>query len=237
MKKLGIIFLLLLFLAILVFPSFGDDFYQGTIYWVNGNSVGNMYAVDNATTTVDLIYFTVKSSGPVEIDLLSAEESSGDGECVDVNGDGEFAFIDPYIHLFRDDGFLDASDLIDSNDDGSLPGAGGADGSVSNVDSFLSLNLDAGSYVLAVGDYRLLLPAAVAGQISFDSYGPLTFDANACPSPPWLVADHGDYQVTLRGDVAIVVADVCECDLNKDGKCDMQDWLKFGQDWGRVDCP
>jgi hypothetical protein len=29
----------------------------------------------------------------------------------------------------------------------------------------------------------------------------------------------------------------CECDLNADGKCDMQDWLKFGEDWGRTDCP
>ena len=29
----------------------------------------------------------------------------------------------------------------------------------------------------------------------------------------------------------------CECDLNDDGKCDMQDWLKFGEDWGRTDCP
>jgi len=29
----------------------------------------------------------------------------------------------------------------------------------------------------------------------------------------------------------------CECDLNDDGKCDMQDWLLFGEDWGRTDCP
>jgi hypothetical protein len=28
----------------------------------------------------------------------------------------------------------------------------------------------------------------------------------------------------------------CECDLNHDGRCDMQDWLIFGQDWGRTDC-
>ncbi|MCD4676527.1 MAG: hypothetical protein K8S18_11120, partial [Desulfobacula sp.] len=28
----------------------------------------------------------------------------------------------------------------------------------------------------------------------------------------------------------------CECDLNRDGRCDMQDWLKFGEDWGRTDC-
>jgi hypothetical protein len=31
-------------------------------------------------------------------------------------------------------------------------------------------------------------------------------------------------------------APICECDLNRDGKCDMQDWLLFGQDWGRTDC-
>jgi len=237
MKKLGITLIPLLFLAILVSPSFGDDVHQGTIYWVNGNSVGNLWADDNTTTTVDLIYFTVNSTGPVEIDLLSTEESDANGEFVDVNGDGEVAFIDPYIYLFRNDGFLDSSDLIASNDDGSLPAAGGADGSVSNVDSFLSLNLDAGGYVLAVGDYNLLLPAAVAGQISFASWGPLTFDPNTSPHAQWFVADHGDYQVTLRGDVTIVVVDLCECDLNKDGKCDMQDWLKFGQDWGRTDCP
>jgi hypothetical protein len=29
----------------------------------------------------------------------------------------------------------------------------------------------------------------------------------------------------------------CECDLNGDGKCDMLDWLLFGEDWGRTDCP
>jgi TRAP transporter TAXI family solute receptor len=29
----------------------------------------------------------------------------------------------------------------------------------------------------------------------------------------------------------------CECDLNYDGKCDMQDWLLFGGNWGRTDCP
>jgi len=28
----------------------------------------------------------------------------------------------------------------------------------------------------------------------------------------------------------------CECDLNHDGRCDMQDWLLFGHKWGRTDC-
>jgi len=31
-------------------------------------------------------------------------------------------------------------------------------------------------------------------------------------------------------------ANICECDQNHDGRCDMQDWLLFGQDWGRTDC-
>ena len=33
------------------------------------------------------------------------------------------------------------------------------------------------------------------------------------------------------------VTQVCECDLNHDGRCDMADWLLFGEDWGRTDCP
>ena len=34
-----------------------------------------------------------------------------------------------------------------------------------------------------------------------------------------------------------IANDPCECDLNHDGRCDMQDWLLFGEDWGRTDCP
>jgi len=34
----------------------------------------------------------------------------------------------------------------------------------------------------------------------------------------------------------VASAEVCECDLNLDGRCDMQDWLLFGADWGRTDC-
>jgi hypothetical protein len=28
----------------------------------------------------------------------------------------------------------------------------------------------------------------------------------------------------------------CECDLNADGRCDMRDWLAFGQRWGATNC-
>ncbi len=30
--------------------------------------------------------------------------------------------------------------------------------------------------------------------------------------------------------------EVCACDLNADGRCDMRDWVLFGRDWGRTDC-
>jgi hypothetical protein len=29
---------------------------------------------------------------------------------------------------------------------------------------------------------------------------------------------------------------VCRCDLNEDGRCDMLDWLLFGEDWGETGC-
>jgi len=32
-------------------------------------------------------------------------------------------------------------------------------------------------------------------------------------------------------------ADICSCDLNYDGRCDMRDWLLFGRSWGRTNCP
>jgi hypothetical protein len=44
---------------------------------------------------------------------------------------------------------------------------------------------------------------------------------------------------TVRSGIKILERglDPCECDLNGDGKCDMLDWLLFGEDWGRTDCP
>ena len=45
-----------------------------------------------------------------------------------------------------------------------------------------------------------------------------------------------DRPADLLNNFRVQSASICECDLNRDGKCDMQDWLLFGQDWGRVDC-
>ncbi len=55
---------------------------------------------------------------------------------------------DSMIWLFRDDGALGLDDLLDENDDA----GGGSDGSVHPFDSYLSLNLAAGNYFLAIGN-------------------------------------------------------------------------------------
>jgi hypothetical protein len=50
----------------------------------------------------------------------------------------------------------------------------------------------------------------------------------------WRVVAHtpgGDVQGTVNWFVTKIL-----CDLNHDCRCDMQDWLLFGQDWGRTDC-
>ncbi len=72
------------------------------------------------TTTVEFVPFTVNSTGPVFIDVLSWEFTSDvsvpDG-WIDVNGDGEALFADTQIFVFVDDGALDTEDRIGSNDD------------------------------------------------------------------------------------------------------------------------
>ncbi len=32
-------------------------------------------------------------------------------------------------------------------------------------------------------------------------------------------------------------APLCDCDLDNDGSCNMFDWLFFGKNWGRANCP
>ena len=50
----------------------------------------------------------------------------------------------------------------------------------------------------------------------------------------------GIYDILQTGlyidDVCLEAIPECECDLTHDGRCDMQDWLIFGEDWGRTDC-
>lgn len=188
---------------------------QGTIYWLGGSPVGEFNEWENNTVnTVDYIYFTVNSPGTITIDVLSFELNDADWSWVDVNGDGEVAFLDSYIRLFRDDGSLGTDDQIAYNDDSSSTFG---DGSIESYDSYLSLDFTADdlatgdSFVLAISNYSLSLNSAVAG-VNSSSFGPWTQD--------FFQSDHGDYRVTFTGEVTVTIQIE---DADEDGVADEDD--------------
>lgn len=128
------------------------------------------------TTTVDYWNFTVNTAGTVAIDVLARSFNFGNGASA----------LDSQIYLFNNDGSLDSSDFITSNDD-YYSSSGYSDGSTSGLDSYLSRFLNPGNYTLAISDFYFSLSEAIAG-IQTDSnfiYGP------------------GDYQISFTGDVRI----------------------------------
>jgi hypothetical protein len=156
-------------------------------------------------STVDHWKFTVLSAGTVTIDTLSWESdeegrvtADGIDEPVDVNGDGEIAFLDTYIYLFRDDGSLNAGDLIGLNDDSSSTYS---DGSIEDLDAFLSSSLAAGDYLLAIGAFHLTTSEAIAGSNADTTYPVTCRDpSGGCFRSP---TDHGDYRITFTGDLTV----------------------------------
>lgn len=169
---------------------------------------GSIFEVLNSSgtrigSTVDHWRFKVNSPGVVTIDVLSWEVDFQDWdsdlnylEVFDVNGDGEIAFFDSVIWLFNDDGVLDAGDAIATNDDS---GSTFGDGSIITYDSYLSLNLAAGNYVLAIGAFSLDVNEAIAGLNNSTQF-PWTANGVSNPTPN---IDHGDYRITWTGDLAI----------------------------------
>ncbi|MBL8746068.1 MAG: DVUA0089 family protein [Phycisphaerae bacterium] len=175
---------------------------DGTILRTDGAPVGAPWG-SLASSTIDKIFFRVNTAGTITMDVLSWEWNYTTNMRVDVNGDGEFAFLDPEIRLFRDDGSLDAGDHLGSNDDSSSTFA---DGSVDRIDSFMSMALPVGDYILCIGAHSssFTIANAIAGMnpaamTPATTNGTLAFTIN----------DHGDYRVTFTGDVSIIPAPWC----------------------------
>jgi hypothetical protein len=78
------------------------------------------------TTTVDYFNFSVNAAGTVTIDVLARGIDFGNGQ----------SGLDSTIYLFANNGSLDASDFIATNDDSSVLGF--SDGSKFSADSYLS---------------------------------------------------------------------------------------------------
>ncbi len=166
-----------------------------------------------AGTSIDRYSISVTTGGTVEFDIRSWEEIGQD-----LNGDGELAFIDSFLLLFSDDGSLDAADFLSANDDDDdVAGPFGfGDGSIFIADSFLSLSLAAGDYIVAVAaapffaiydpNTGLVDPTELDNAITAVIAGvddvpgkPIVLD----PLNPGALPgnDHGDYQLTIRGEV------------------------------------
>lgn len=149
------------------------------------------YTRPDTTTyqTVDFYGLTMNSAGALNIDMLSWEDALRD-----VNGDGEHAYFDTMVWLFQ--GPVSVANLIGINDDSSNLGS---DGSIFNVDSNLTVNLAAGSYWLAVGRC-----CDFSGNDIVDGFQETNalhgIDNSGFPLFPY---DHGDYRVTLTGDVTV----------------------------------
>ena len=136
---------------------------SGTIYETEGQ--------EGPGTTVDSWTFVVNTAGTVNIDVLARENAT------DLNGDGEITSLDSQIYVFDSEG-----NLVATNDDASV--LYGADGSVSSLDSYLSLHLEPGEYTIKIGDFELTEQNARDG---FDPDGSLSS------------GDHADYQITITG--------------------------------------
>lgn len=96
----------------------------------------------------------------------------------------------------------------------------------------LTGNINLNPEFVGVGDYHLnyTSPCIDTGYNSAPQLPATDFEGDS------RVID-GDNDGTPTVDMgADEYAFPCECDLNHDGTCDMEDWLEFGEDWGRTDC-
>jgi hypothetical protein len=71
-------------------------------------------------------------------------------------------------------------------------------------------------------------------------YATTIFDTEVVPPPDFdvparIVVEYAS-TIAQSPQFDLLTFPACECDLNHDHNCDMQDWLKFGEDWGRTDC-
>lgn len=136
---------------------------------------GAVETLANGGTNAPRFNFTVDVAGTVSIDVLS--------RAIDVDGDGLTSDLDPYMYIFNADpnGVGGLGALVAFNDDSN----GTADGSVSGLDSFLSLTLAAGDYVVVIGDYEL------TEQEARDQANDATIETD------------GDFQLTFTGNVSV----------------------------------
>ncbi len=114
-------------------------FLAGMVSMANANII-DMFGYINESHNVDYQYFSLDTAGSVTVVMETFD-----------------AQFDPVMYLFQDDGSLDSSDLIDSNDDG------GSTPAATFRNSLIMQPLAAGNYLTAVSSFLFSLDEAISG--------------------------------------------------------------------------
>ncbi len=155
--------------------------------------------VNQDIISVDYWNFTVNTTGTVTIDVLSWERDPDEWFWVDVNGDGEDSFIDSYIRVFKDS--LAAENIYASNDDSA--GNFGDDGTIRGNDSYISETFEAGDYIIAISSCGYPAYGEYPGYFTVDEAVD-GYNQRAIIPYSEGEGDHGDYRITVSGDVSAV---------------------------------
>jgi hypothetical protein len=170
---------------------------------------GSLFQQANGST-FDVWKIAVPNGGTFKLNVLAYESTDNTtANAVDLNGDGEFTYIDSDTHFWKDDGsanpLLNAANHLARCDDianncpavntpnfklndlGSAFGA--SDGSIHfQRDPAYEVTLAAGNYLWVMADYRLTDAEAAAGINTSDTI------RNTA------TGGHGDYRVTFSSD-------------------------------------
>lgn len=146
-------------------------------------------------TEVDLWRFVVTRPDYVTIDVLSWDW--------DPDGDGFANHLDSEIYVFHDDGQIDVDDVIVSNDDSRRTFN---DGSTSPLDSFIEWFLEAGEYILAIGEVGIGPGDAIRQRREFSFYPQVVRLSDGFPEANGegcveFDCSFADYQLTFTGPV------------------------------------
>lgn len=167
---------------------------------------GNIYQTLEGST-FDTWYINMLNSGDFTVNILAFESTTNSADdAIDINGDGEFTYLDPDTYFYKNTGnplksedYLARCDDINNHCDtidtpslklSSLSLAEGAtDGSIHfRRDPAFNVTLGAGSFLYLIGDYRLKSSEAESGINGDDKI------RNT------LLGGHADYQITLSSD-------------------------------------
>ena len=116
-----------------------------------------IWKYEDQLASFDIYYFTANTDTDAIFDIFSWTEVDGSN------------MISSMMWLLKNDGILDNNSLLTSNDDFSDLTIAGTDGSTSHFDSYISMNLFAGDYVLIVGTVDLAGNAPTFSDLDFST--------------------------------------------------------------------